>query len=195
MALKVALPCMALCFAVYSARSIAPMLKIGRWALIFLAPLAVIHGILNPGYAPTFHVWSALPLRREGFEFAASISLSLVCLFTPAILLAAVPRRDLASLALDLGLPPMIALAIFQALSIQSQIEDRARAILFAQEARGIQTEGSILVRFRALAVVLIPLVVHLLLEARTRSTLQFYQDSIGAATTYAKSGRAKKGW
>ncbi len=146
-----------------------------RRSLTIIAPLAVmlffIHGFFNPqGTTPLFSL-GTLTFTHEGARYAYWVTSRLLALVTAAMLLHLVthPGHLIATLTVC-GLPPWLAYILGSSLQIIPQMQDKGRAIMEAQRARGLETEGSLLRRARALPHLLIPLVLGSLVEMEERA-------------------------
>ncbi len=68
------------------------------------------------------------------------------------------------------GLPNQIAYIVVTTLQIVPTFQARARAILDAQRSRGLETEGPMATRLRALAPLVAPLILSSLMEIEERA-------------------------
>ncbi len=146
-----------------------------RRSLTIMAPLVVmlffVHGFFNPdGATPLFRL-GAFTFTHEGARFAYWIASRLLVIITAAMLLLLVthPGHLMAALT-ERGLPPTLAYILSSSLQIIPQMQAKAQAIMDAQRARGLETEGSLLRRARALPHLLAPLVLGSLVEAEERA-------------------------
>lgn len=146
-----------------------------RRSLKIIAPLAVmlffIHGFFNPqGATPLFSL-GAFTFTREGARYAYWVASRLLTIVTATMLLLLVthPGHLMAAL-MARGLPPSLAYILSSSLQIIPQMQGKARAIMEAQQARGLETEGSLLRRTRALPHLLAPLILGSLVGAEERA-------------------------
>lgn len=143
-----------------------------RWIVLPLAlSLLLVHGLFNP--AERMPLWPAGPLliSRTGLIFAllmtgrllAAAAASLLFVFTTA-------PGDLTLALQQRGMPHAGAYLIGASLQIVPQMRARAATILLAQQARGLETTGSLLARSRALLPLLLPLILTALADAEERA-------------------------
>jgi energy-coupling factor transport system permease protein len=87
------------------------------------------------------------------------------------VLFALTTRPDRLMLALtQRGLPPQLAYLVVATLQIVPRFQARAAAILDAQRARGLETSGSLARRARALAPLVVPLILSSLVDVEERA-------------------------
>lgn len=112
-----------------------------------------------------------ISLKTEGLIFAAASTgriLTLVCAF---LLLSLTTRPDELMIALDeRGLPPTLTYIVLATVQIVPRFQARARTILDAQRARGLQTEGNYLQRFKGLLPLIVPLVLSSIVDVEERA-------------------------
>lgn len=145
-----------------------------RLALV-LAPIYVslilVNGFFFPGAEQVLWRLGPFSLTLEGLLFAAGIAGRLF-LITGATLLLLLTTQP-ADLALGLnmaGLPREISYLVIAAIQLLPRMRARAGAILDAQRARGLRTEGSLRTRLRALLPLAGPLIGGALLETDERA-------------------------
>jgi energy-coupling factor transport system permease protein len=119
---------------------------------------------------PIFQFWILSP-KIEGAQYAA-ISLGRIFLImTDFLLFSMTTRPDTLMIALkQVGMPSSIAYIIVTTLQIVPSFQRKASAILDAQRSRGLETEGNILTRARALVPIILPLVLGSLVEVEERA-------------------------
>lgn len=152
-------------------RSLGPFL---RTCLRLLAPffisLVLIQGFFTPG--PTVLLRLG-PFRYtlEGLRVALLFSSRLLVGLGAATLLMLVTRPDALMRGLvERGLPNQIAYIVVTALQIVPTFQARAHSILDAQRSRGLETEGGIGLRLRALAPLVGPLILSSLMQIEERA-------------------------
>lgn len=134
-----------------------------RFLLPFVIMLFLVQSAFFPGGVDVLFSIGPLGIEREGVTFAAQTAarlLVLVGVFS-VLLLTTHPGRLMAALV-QRGMSPKISYAVSATLQIIPDFQRRADAIIQAQRARGLSTEGSRRRRIRAL----VPLVAPLLLGA-----------------------------
>lgn len=140
-----------------------------------LAPLAfflfLLHGLFNPAGQTVFFSVGPVAVKSEGVAYAGLMTGRLLCVLGASLLL--VFTTTPASLMLGLaqhGAPPWFTYIIGATLQIIPHMRARAAAITAAQQARGLETTGSLLVRARALLPMVTPLVLSALVDAEERA-------------------------
>lgn len=136
----------------------------------FFVSLVLIQGFFTPGATVLLRLG---PLRYtlEGLHVALLFSSRLLVGLGAATLLTLVTRPDALMRALvERGLPNQIAYIVITALQIVPTFQARAKAILDAQRSRGLETEGPLRVRLRALAPLVGPLILSSLMEIEERA-------------------------
>jgi len=136
----------------------------------FFVSLVLIQGFFTPGPTVLMHVG---PFRYtlEGLQVALLFSARLLVGLGAATLLMMVTRPDALMRALvERGLPNQIAYIVVTALQIVPTFQARAHSILDAQRSRGLETEGRLIIRLRAFAPLVGPLILSSLMEIEERA-------------------------
>jgi energy-coupling factor transport system permease protein len=110
-------------------------------------------------------------LKAEGLWSAAHFSARLLVALGAATLLTLTTRPDLLMHTLARrGLPAQLAYVVVAALQIIPAFQARAQAILDAQRSRGLETEGRLVRRVRALLPLVAPLILGSLMDLEERA-------------------------
>jgi energy-coupling factor transport system permease protein len=143
---------------------------VGPVVLPFAVSVFLIQGLLWPGGTPVAAL-GPLALKREGLAFAAASVGRILMVVGSFVLFALTTRPDRLMLALtQRGLPPQLAYLVVATLQIVPRFQARAAAILDAQRARGLETSGSLARRARALAPLVVPLILSSLVDVEERA-------------------------
>lgn len=155
--------------------------QIGKIVATVGAPLVVslvlVQGLFYPANATPFFRLPALPLLgpvifwEEGLRFSLLI-LSRLYVFMISLLLSIVtthPKKLTIALA-EKGMPIKFSYVFLSAIQFIPQMQDRARAILEAQQARGLDTDANILRRAKSFIPLMSPLLISMLISAQTRA-------------------------
>lgn len=161
------------------------LLPLSWWAGLFapfvqmtgriIGPLAlflfIIHGLFNPAGRTELLSLGAVSVKWEGLEFAylvttralTMIGASLLLVFTthPGTLMIALAQR---------GVPASITYIIGSTLQIIPLMQAKVAAIMAAQRSRGLETEGRLITRAKALLPLLTPLVLGALVDVEERA-------------------------
>jgi energy-coupling factor transport system permease protein len=112
-----------------------------------------------------------LKVYEQGLLFSLSSIGRILLVMSLFLLFAITTRPDLLMISLkQVGLPGSIAYIIVTTLQIVPRFQARANTILDAQRSRGLETEGSMLKRARALVPLVAPLVLSSLVEVEERA-------------------------
>lgn len=119
---------------------------------------------------PLFEIWGLSP-KKEGLTFAL-VSIGRIILTMGDIMLFTMTvRPDFLMISLkQIGMPSSIAYVVVTTLQIVPSFQRKANTILDAQRSRGLETEGNLITRTKALLPVILPLVLGSLVEVEERA-------------------------
>ena len=139
-------------------------------SLPFILSVIVIQSLFWGEGTPIFKFWVIAP-KQEGALFAL-ISVGRIVLVMSAFILFAVSTRpDTLMISLkQVGVPSSLAYIIVTTLQIIPRFQSKASTILDAQRSRGLETEGNLFVRARALIPIVLPLVLGSLVDVEERA-------------------------
>ncbi len=136
----------------------------------FALSLVIIQGFFTPGPSVLLRL-GPFNYTLEGLQVALLFTSRLLVGLGAATLLMMIIRPDALMRALvERGLPNQIAYIIITALQIVPTFQARGHAILDAQRARGLETEGTLIVRLRAFAPLVGPLILSSLMQIEERA-------------------------
>jgi len=119
---------------------------------------------------PIFEFWMIAP-KEEGILFAFISIGRIILTMSNFILFAMTTRPDMLMISLkQVGMPSGLAYIVVTTLQIIPSFQMKASTILDAQRSRGLETEGNILVRSRALVPLVLPLVLGSLMDVEERA-------------------------
>ncbi|UYN82610.1 MAG: energy-coupling factor transporter transmembrane protein EcfT [Microcella sp.] len=150
--------------------------RLFRLFLILLLPLLVVlfivQGFFFPDATTVLWQWGPARLSVEGLVFSLTIGSRLSALVLGALVfvLTTHPARLMTALT-QAGMSPKIAYVISASLQIIPAFQERARSILLAQQARGLEIVGGPIRRARALLPLIGPLVLGMITDVDERST------------------------
>lgn len=140
--------------------------------LPLLTALVLVQGLFFPEGTTVLAEIGPARVTTEGLMFALAIAMRVVVLVTAfLLLLLATHPGDLMTALSERGLPPKIAYVISSTLQVVPAFRDRADAILLAQRARGLRTDGNVLRRAKVLLPLVTPLILGLFTDVEERST------------------------
>jgi energy-coupling factor transport system permease protein len=132
--------------------------------------LFLIQGLLWPGGSPVARL-GPLSLKAEGLAFALASTGRILMIVSSFLLLALSTRPDLLMIALaQRGFPSTLSYIVVTTIQIVPYFQGKARAILDAQRSRGLETEGGLRRRVRALLPLIVPLVLSSILDVEERA-------------------------
>ncbi len=141
-----------------------------RVVLPFAVSVFLIQGFLWPNGTPLVGI-GLISLKREGVIFATASIGRIVIVVSSFILFALTTRPDVLMTALtQRGFPGAIAYIVVATIQIVPRFQAKAAAILDAQRARGLETEGSLWRRARAVLPLVAPLILGSLVDVEERA-------------------------
>ena len=142
-----------------------------RLTIFFAVILFIIHGFFSPENQTTLLKVGPFALGQEGLAFAFLIVIRLAATLaaTLFLVLSTHPAHLVQALA-EAGLPHGLAYLLGSPLQLLPQMAARAQAIQAVQQARGLETQGNLFQRMRALFPLVAPLVFSALVDVEERS-------------------------
>jgi energy-coupling factor transport system permease protein len=154
-----------------SAGLFGPLLRAGRVGLVLLASILIVNGFFYPGAHDVLLRLGPLALTREGLEAGLTFALRiLVALEASLLFLFTTLADDLLEALVDRGVNPRLAWVVLAAMQLVPRLQARARAILDAQQARGLEVTGSLRRRAGAIVPLVGPLLLSTLIDVRERT-------------------------
>jgi energy-coupling factor transport system permease protein len=142
------------------------------WKIVlpFAVPIVLIQGFFWSEGSVLFSI-GPLSLYLDGLRFAAATVGRLSLLGASFLLLSMTTRADMLMRALvERGIPSQLLYLVVTTLQLVPRFEARARRIRDAQRARGLEFEGSLLRRARALLPLTGPLLLASLMDVEERA-------------------------
>jgi energy-coupling factor transport system permease protein len=139
--------------------------------LPFAISLFLIQSLFFPEGTTILARLGPLSVKAEGVRFAFASTVRIL-LLSGALLLTLLTTHPgaLMTALTQRGMPPALAYVIVTTLQIVPQMRQRASTIIDAQRSRGLETQGSVVRRARALVPLLGPLVLGALVDVEERS-------------------------
>jgi energy-coupling factor transport system permease protein len=139
-------------------------------ALPIAISLVVIQGLFWTGGTPVVQL-GPFSIKAEGIEFAAKTTGRILVLMGSILIFVLSTRPDHLMIALNQrGVPKTLNYVLVSAIQLVPRFQAKANAILDAQRARGLETEGNFIRRVRALLPVSIPLVLGSIVDVEERA-------------------------
>lgn len=121
--------------------------------------MVVINTFFYPGKQILFRLW-IFRAKLEGLMFALELGLTLMCVGGSLIWFFTITKEKDFVLALEKqGMSPKASYVVLSTLQMVPLLKKKSQTIMNAQKARGVETEGSVLVRAKAFVPTIIPLV------------------------------------
>lgn len=144
----------------------------GTWRIYwpFALSLLVIQGLFW-SEGPVLAALGPLSLKTDGVLFALAMSGRILVLISSFLLLSLSTRPDALMNALtQRGFPHQLAYIVLSAIQIVPRFQAKAQTIIEAQQSRGLETEGRIWQRARALLPLIAPLLLSSLVDVEERA-------------------------
>lgn len=141
-----------------------------KTAIPFAISLFIVQGLFWTG-GTIIQQLGPFSLKEEGLLFAIRGTGRIIIAVSGFLLLSYATRSDELMLALSQkGLPSRISYVILSTLQIIPRFQHKANTILDAQRSRGLETEGSFLIRTRALLPLVFPLLLGSIVDIEERA-------------------------
>ncbi len=142
----------------------------GLKAVAFVAiVIFVAQAFLIPG-GVTLADFGFLKIRQGGLQSAFSIAGMVICIAGIFVwLFQTTSNKEIARALDESGLNPKVAYVFTSTLQMIEVMSDNSKTIMDAQRARGIETDGNLMIRAKAFVPTLIPLILGALLGSEER--------------------------
>lgn len=152
-------------------RVLSRALPLFAFVLFVLATVMIIQGLFYPGNKEiALQLW-ILDFYKEGLRFGLGISLRALNIVSAfSILVLTTKPSDLVDALVRKGLSPRFGYVLNSVFQIVPQMIATVGTITDAQRSRGLETEGRLLVRIKALIPLLGPVVISSLIQAKERA-------------------------
>ncbi len=168
-----ALPVLALLclLAAWSAGLAGELLRALRIPALLVISILVVNTLFFPGASDFLVRLGPLGISREGLGFGLqSAGRVLVAFMASVLFLFTTLADDLLEALVSRGVSHRVAFVVLSAVQMVPRLRGRADAILDAQQARGLDTSGSLPRRARALLPLVAPVLLGSLIDVRERT-------------------------
>jgi energy-coupling factor transport system permease protein len=146
-----------------------------RAMVIVTIPFAIsvflVQGLFFPGPSPILYSLGPLGLKEQGLALALATTGRILLLAGAGLLLLfSTYPSDLMLAMEERGAPRALTWMIVAAIQLVPQIQGKAAGILDAQRSRGLETEGPLWTRVRALIPLIVPLIFSELMSVDERA-------------------------
>jgi energy-coupling factor transport system permease protein len=160
-----------LAVAAASTRLLRAVVRNLRIPALLFASILVVNAFFFPGARDVIARHGPLAVSREGLSFGLISAGRLLVAFSASILfLYTTLADDLLEALVARGASHRIAFVVLSAVQMVPRLQGRAAAILEAQQARGLDTGGSLRRRVGALVPLVGPIVLGSLIDVRERT-------------------------
>jgi energy-coupling factor transport system permease protein len=136
----------------------------------FAISVFLIQGLFWTNGTPVLYL-GPLSLKAEGLRFAAQSTGRILAVVGSFLLLSLTTRPDALMIALDQrGAPKALTYIVLATIQIAPRFQAKASTILDAQRARGLETEGGLGRRVRAILPLVVPLVLGSIIDIEERA-------------------------
>ena len=136
----------------------------------FVISLSVIQGLFTPGQVVLLQL-SKFTFTLEGLLSGLTVAARILLALGGTLLLMLSTRPDHLMLSLtQRGLPASLAYIVLTSLQIFPRFQDRARVIMDAQQARGLEMRVNLLKRMRLLVPLMGPLILGSIVDVEERA-------------------------
>lgn len=138
--------------------------------VILLAIVFLMQLFFYPGNT-VIASWGIFELSQEGLEYGLSLTSRILAIGSAFILFFRVTEpKDFVKSLENIGMPPMGAYVVLSTLQIIPEMRRQSQVIMDAQKTRGVETEGSVLVRAKAFLPTLTPLILSAIASTEERA-------------------------
>lgn len=148
--------------------------ELSKWIWRLVLPFAIsvflVQGLFWTGGTPVLEI-GPVSFKQEGLEFAVTSTGRILSVVGGLLLLALATRPDALMISLtQRGAPASLSYIVLTTIQLVPRFQAKAATILDAQRSRGLQTEGSYVIRAKALLPLIGPLVIGSLVEVEQRA-------------------------
>jgi energy-coupling factor transport system permease protein len=139
--------------------------------LPFLVAVVLVQGIFYPGNETPLLEVGPVTFWEEGVTYGLLVFFRVLVVVCAVLIMvfSTYPKAMMVAF-IDKGLSPKLAYVFMASLQCVSEMQRRARAIIEAQQARGLDLKANLWRRFQALLAMMIPLLTGALISVETRS-------------------------
>ncbi len=141
------------------------------FSFMILLTVIIIQGIFREGNVTPLYSFWGITFYREGLTFAVFVTLNVInILLSFAILVLTTKPSDMVEAFVQLGLSPKIGYVVSSVFQIIPHMSEKMATITDAQRSRGMETEGSLLIRLKAFVPLIAPVVMNSLIDTKERA-------------------------
>ena len=142
-----------------------------RYVLPISGFIAIMQGLFYPGGKTIVFSLGPLSIKEEGLIFALRLGGRILIMVGSFLFLSLSTHPDMLMNSLvEKGISPYLSYIFISALQIIPQMQLKARTIIAAQKARGLNVKGSVLSRAKSLIPLISPLIFSSLVDIEERA-------------------------
>jgi energy-coupling factor transport system permease protein len=146
-------------------------LPVFGFVLLVLVTVVIIQGMFRPENETVIFTLGPVIMYEEGLLYALKITLRVINIVGSFMILVLTTKpSDLVESLVRKGLSPRIGYVIISVFQIIPEMVGMMGTIMDAQRARGMETEGNLIVRIKAFLPLLGPVVLGSLINTRERA-------------------------
>lgn len=154
-----------------SGKIIGKVFPLIAFSFTIIITIFLIHGLFNQKNETVLFTLGPVPFYREGLLYATGIGLNILnMLLAFATFVLTTRPADLVDDLEQAGFSPRFGYMISSVFQIIPQMMGTMNTIMDAQRSRGMETEGSLLIRARAFIPLISPVVSSSLINTRERA-------------------------
>jgi energy-coupling factor transport system permease protein len=155
----------------WSAGELRAMIRALRIPAVLFVSIIVVNALFFPGAHDVIVQLGPAAVTGEGVEFGVVSAGRLLVVFLASVLfLFTTLADDILEALVARGVSHRLAFVVLSVVQMVPRMQDRATAILEAQQARGLPLSGSLLSRLRALVPLVGPVMLGSLIDVRERT-------------------------
>ena len=152
-------------------KSLKRTMPLIAFSFTILITIFIIHGLFNKGNTNVLFTIGNLKFYQEGVFYALKISLNILnMLLAFAIFVLTTKPEELVEDMERMGFSPRFGYIISSVFQIIPQMMGTMSTIMDAQRSRGLETEGSFIIRAKAFIPLIAPVVMNSLSNTRERA-------------------------
>lgn len=149
-------------------RKTLPILAVSGFVLL---TVVIIQGMFRDGNETVVLVLGPIVFYKEGLLFASSIVINVFnIIFSFCVLVLTTKPSDMIESMVQRGFSPRVGYVFVSLFQLIPQMTERMSTITDAQRSRGMETEGSLLVRVKAFIPLISPVIMSSLIDTKERA-------------------------
>ena len=149
-------------------RRTLPILAVSGFVLI---TVIIIQGLFRAGNETVVLDLGPVAFYKEGLIFAADIAINVLnIIFAFCVLVLTTKPSDIIESMVSRGFSPRIGYVFVSLFQLIPQMTERMSTITDAQRSRGMETEGSLLIRMKAFIPLISPVIMSSFIDTKERA-------------------------